>query len=75
VKEVENIIKETGYKYQIEVADKGGTDAGGLISSPTPFDWCQVATPILNYHSPNEKANKLDIMETIKIYRALMRKL
>ena len=75
VKEVEDAVKETGYKYQVEVADKGGTDASGLITSPTPFDWCQVAAPIMNYHSPNEKANKFDIMETIKVYRALMRKL
>ncbi|MBM10196.1 MAG: aminopeptidase [Magnetovibrio sp.] len=73
---INEVIKNSeNFKYQLEVANKGGTDGEGLIYSPAPFDFCQVATAISNYHSPREKANKQDIVETIKLYKHLMKKL
>ena len=75
IKKIINILKEHKIKFQIEVESSGGSDGNQLQKSPFPFDWCFIGPPEENVHSPDEKVNKLDIIENLKAYEILMKNL
>ena len=75
IDEILEIVRKQPYKFQLEVGEKGGNDGAGLISSPTPFDYCQIGVAVKNYHSPRETTNKKDAIATINIYKELMKRL
>jgi len=75
VNKILEIVRNLPYKFQLEVGSKGGTDAANLITSPTPFDWCQIGVPVKHYHSPRETTNKKDAIATLNIYKELMKRL
>ena len=75
---VQNIIKiaqNNKIKYQLEVENAGGSDGNALQKSPYPFDWCFIGAAEENVHSPQEKVNKNDITEMVKLYQVLMKEL
>ena len=75
VKKIIDLAQESGVNYQLEVENAGGSDGNALQKSPYPFDWCFIGAAEHNVHSPTEKVNKLDILEMVKLYEYLMRKL
>ena len=75
VNKILEIVRNLPYKFQLEVGSTGGTDAANLITSPTPFDWCQIGVPVKHYHSPRETTNKKDAIATLNIYKELMKRL
>ncbi len=75
VNRIIKLAKESGVNYQVEVENAGGSDGNALQKSPYPFDWCFIGAAEHNVHSPTEKVNKADIVEMVKLYEYLMRKL
>ena len=75
VNKVIDIAISNNIKFQLEVEDTGGSDGNGLQKSDQPFDWCFIGPPEDFVHTPNEKVHKNDIMEMIKLYNVLMKKL
>ena len=75
VNKVIDIAISNNIKFQLEVEDTGGSDGNGLQKSDQPFDWCFIGAPEDFVHTPNEKVHKNDIMEMIKLYNVLMKKL
>ena len=69
------LAKQGDIKFQLEVENAGGSDGNALQKSPFPFDWCFIGAAEHNVHSPTEKVNKADILEMVKLYDYLMRKL
>ena len=69
------LAKEGGIKFQLEVENAGGSDGNALQKSPYPFDWCFIGAAEHDVHSPTERVNKADIVEMVKLYEYLMRKL
>jgi di/tripeptidase len=56
----------------LEVESSGSSDGREIQTSPYPLDWCFIGPAEKNVHSPDEKVNKKDILETIKLYKVLM---
>ncbi|MDA7787349.1 M20/M25/M40 family metallo-hydrolase, partial [bacterium] len=75
VRKIVNIAKQNAIKFQLEVEDAGGSDGNALQKSPYPFDWCFVGAPEDHVHTPDEKVNKEDINEMVKLYKVLMKEL
>lgn len=75
VNKVIDIAISNHIKFQLEVEDAGGSDGNGLQKSDQPFDWCFIGAPEDFVHTPDEKVHKNDIMEMIKLYNVLMKKL
>jgi putative aminopeptidase FrvX len=75
VEKIISLAKESGAVFQLEVEGSGGSDGTELQKQPYPIDWCFIGPPEENVHSPDEKVNKTDIAETVKLYRYLMEKL
>jgi putative aminopeptidase FrvX len=61
--------------FQLEVEDAGGSDGTVLQHSPGVWDWCFIGPPEINYHTPNEKAWKVDIDAMNNLYKILMKEL
>ncbi len=75
INKVIDLAEESGVKYQLEVENAGGSDGNALQKSPYPFDWCFIGAAEHNVHSPTEKVNKADILEMVKLYEYLMKRL
>tara|TARA_S200000501_G_C20302102_1_gene516271 strand:- start:30 stop:506 length:477 start_codon:yes stop_codon:yes gene_type:complete len=75
IKKIINLVKKNKLQFQIEVESSGGSDGNQLQKSPFPFDWCFIGSAEKNVHSPDEKVNKKDIYETLKVYELLMKEL
>ena len=75
IKKIINLVKKNKLQFQIEVESSGGSDGNQLQKSPFPFDWCFIGPAEKNVHSPDEKVNKNDIYETLKVYELLMKEL
>lgn len=69
------VVKTSEVKYQLEVESAGGSDGNSLQRTPYPFNWCFIGAPEDCVHSPNEKVHINDVIEMIKIYQLLMKKL
>ena len=75
VQKIISIAKKNKIKYQLEVESAGGSDGNVLQVSTAPFNWCFIGAPEDNVHSPNERVSKVDAIEMIKLYTALMKEL
>ena len=69
------IAKKNNIKFQLEVEKSGGSDGNEIQKSPYPIDWCFIGAAEDNVHSPDEKVNKNDIQEMVKLYNVLMKEL
>ena len=69
------LAEEGEINYQLEVENAGGSDGNALQKSPYPFDWCFIGAAEHDVHSPTERVNKADIVEMVKLYEYLMKKL
>ena len=69
------IAKKNNIKFQLEVEKSGGSDGNEIQKSPYPIDWCFIGAAEQNVHSPDEKVNKKDIKEMVKLYKILMKEL
>jgi putative aminopeptidase FrvX len=75
---IDNIVRlaaENDIKYQLEVEASGSSDGGELQRSSVPFDWCFIGPPSEQPHTPNEKVNKGDVDQMVKLYHVLMKEL
>jgi putative aminopeptidase FrvX len=61
--------------FQLEVERSGGSDGRELQASPYPVDWIFIGAPEENVHSPNEKVDKNDVKNMLRIYEILMKRL
>jgi putative aminopeptidase FrvX len=61
-----------GGSYQLEVEATGSSDGRELQLSPYPIDWCFIGAPHTNSHSPRERANIEDILQTVNLYSYLV---
>ena len=75
VQKIIKIAKNNNITYQLEVENAGGSDGNALQKSPYPFDWCFIGAAEENVHSPQERVNKSDITEMVKLYEVLMKAL
>lgn len=62
-------------KWQLEIESSGMSDGHGVLQSGTFSGFCFIGVPIKGYHSPREKAALADIVEALKLYKALVRRL
>ena len=69
------IAKKNKVTHQLEVEGAGGSDAKELQMSENPWDWCFVGAGEEGVHTPEEKVNKDDIENMIKLYEVLMKEL
>jgi len=75
VNKVLQIARENEVMFQLEVERSGGSDGRELQASPYPVDWIFIGAPEENVHSPNEKVDKNDVKNMIRIYEILMKSL
>lgn len=72
---VKNLLKtaaeENKLKYQYEVLEFGGTDAGALQSSGNGVPAGTLSIPARYVHSVNETVNKKDVDDAVKIIAAI----
>jgi len=69
------LAEEHGIPFQLEVEDAGGSDGTVLQNSSGVWDWCFIGPPEKEYHTPNEKVWKVDVLAMNDLYRLLMEKL
>lgn len=69
------IAKKNKLTHQLEVEGAGGSDAKELQMSENPWDWCFVGAGEEGVHTPEEKVNKDDIENMVKLYEVLMKEL
>jgi putative aminopeptidase FrvX len=67
------LAQKGGCRFQLEVEGSGGSDARELQMSDNPWDWCFVGAAEENVHSPDEKVNKKDIEDMVRLYEVLMK--
>lgn len=70
-----SIIEDSGIKYQLEVEETGGSDGTAIQRTAYPINWCFIGPPVNNVHSSNETIMKSDIVNTIKLYKLLLKKM
>ena len=75
LKKILDLANKSGVRYQLEVEGSGGSDGRELQASPYPVDWVFIGVPEEGVHTPDEKANKGDINEMLKLYEFLMKHL
>ena len=75
VNKIIDIAEKNNIKFQLEVERSGGSDGNEIQKSPYPIDWCFIGAAEQNVHSPDEKVNKKDIKEMVKLYKILMKEL
>ena len=75
LRKIIQLARENKIPYQLEVEDAGGSDGTVLQHSSGVWDWCFIGPPEQNYHTPNEKAWKVDIQAMNDLYALLMKKL
>jgi len=69
-----NLAEENNIKYQYEVLEFGGTDAGPIHTSREGVPSGVISIPTRNLHSASEIINKQDVMECIKLVEAIVAK-
>lgn len=76
--EVKNLLTdlsiENNIKYQYEVLEFGGTDAGPIHMSREGVPSGVISIPTRNIHSSGEIFNKQDVIECIKLVQAIIMK-
>lgn len=75
VNRVVDIARASGIKFQLETETAGGSDGGHLQRGETPIDWCFVGPCEKDAHSINECLDRNDLVDSIKLYGELIRKL
>lgn len=65
---------ENNIKYQYEVLEFGGTDAGPIHTSREGVPSGVISIPTRNLHSSGEIFNKADVLECIKLVQAVVAK-
>ena len=75
VNKIIDIAEKNNIKFQLGVERSGGSDGNEIQKSPYPIDWCFIGAAEQNVHSPDEKVNKKDIKEMVKLYKILMKEL
>jgi len=69
-----NLAEENNIKYQYEVLEFGGTDAGPIHLSREGVPSGVISIPTRNLHSAAEIINKQDVLECIKLVEAIVAK-
>ncbi len=69
-----DLAVENNIKYQYEVLEFGGTDAGPIHLSREGVPTGVISIPTRNLHSSGEIFNKSDVMECIKLVQAVVAK-
>ncbi len=64
--------KKNSIPYQIEAADKGGTDAGAMQLTGSGCAAGTITIPTRYIHSKNEMIDKTDLENTAKLVKAVM---
>lgn len=75
LRKIIEIAKDNGIPYQLEVEDAGGSDGTVLQNTSGVWDWCFIGPPEKDYHTPNERAWKVDIQAMVDLYKVLMQTL
>ena len=75
LRKIIDIARTNKIPYQLEVEDAGGSDGTVLQHAPGVWDWCFIGPPEVNYHTPDEKAWKVDIEAMNNLYKILMTEL
>jgi putative aminopeptidase FrvX len=70
-----DLARKSKIPFQLEVESSGGSDGNQLQGSAYPFDWCFVGAAEQNVHTPQEKINKKDFENMIRLYKYLMKNL
>lgn len=65
-----NLAKEHNIKYQYEVLEFGGTDAGAIHTTMSGVPSGVISIPTRNLHTSSEIFNKNDVLECIKLVNA-----
>ncbi|MDD4780517.1 MAG: M42 family metallopeptidase [Tissierellia bacterium] len=66
-----NLAKENNIKYQYEVLEFGGTDAGAIHTTMSGVPSGVISIPTRNLHSCSEIFHKNDVLECIKLVNAV----
>lgn len=69
-----NLAEENNIKYQYEVLEFGGTDAGPIHMTREGIPSGVISIPTRNLHSSGEIFNKSDVAECIKLVQAVISK-
>lgn len=69
-----SLAEENNIKYQYEVLEFGGTDAGPIHTSREGVPSGVISIPTRNLHSAAEIINKQDVFECIKLVKAIVAK-
>lgn len=69
-----DLAVENNIKYQYEVLEFGGTDAGSIHTSREGVPSGVISIPTRNLHSSGEIFNKFDVIECIKLVQAVVAK-
>jgi len=66
--------KENNIKYQYEIMHRGGTDSGEIQLSKNGVPSGDISIPTRHAHTANELIHKSDVVESIKLIKAIIRK-
>jgi len=69
---IEGVAKRNGIKYQIEVSEKGATDASRMQYCRSGFLTASIGIPSRYIHSPGETLQLKDLSETVRLMHALV---
>ncbi len=70
-----SIIEKSDLIFQYEVEEFGGSDGTAVQRTAFPINWCFIGSPVNNVHSSKEIISKTDIINTIEIYKLLLKKM
>jgi endoglucanase len=68
-----NSAKENNIKYQYEILEFGGTDAGAIHTTMAGVPSGVISIPTRNLHSPSEIFNKDDVLDCIKLVNTVLK--
>ncbi len=69
-----DLAAENNIKYQYEILEFGGTDAGSIHMAREGVPSGAVSIPTRNIHTSGEIFNKSDVLECIKLVQAVSAK-
>ncbi|HCX63110.1 MAG TPA: aminopeptidase, partial [Clostridiales bacterium] len=69
-----DLAVENDIKYQYEVLEQGGTDAGPIHLSREGVPSGAISIPTRSIHTSGEIFNKSDVLECIKLVQAVIEK-
>ena len=70
VKKLEELAKEQGIPYQMDVIRSGGTDAGAMQKSRAGVYAGGISIPCRYLHTPNEMVRTSDVEACVALIRA-----